>query len=530
MTPPLSLELLRQLSERIEQAMGLYFPPDRFLDLDRKIRAAARELAFLDVEAFANWLLSSPLASDRVRMLAGYLTVGETYFYREPRAWEVLQREILPTLLTSRAGENQRLRLWSAACSTGEEPYTMAMTLAQTIPSLQDWQCLILATDINPNVIHRAKAGVYSAWSFRGIPSELKSRYFCPLEKGQFALHPDIKKMVTFAEANIANPDLIPNSGLMDVIFCRNVLFYFSPERVKRVLERFYDALVDGGWLIVSPVETTYLTDLPFVPVLIDGTTVYRKDALNPRKPMGWSVPTPWFVPLGAEPASPLVETPALPRMVWPPVFAPEELPLPKPVFVAAVSPVAEAAPPPPPVVVEEPEATLSLYEQAQRAYELGKYEYVVATLLPLCRSLDTEARPTADTNQPFTLLARAYANHGQLAEARSWCEKALRVDQFNPSLHYLLATVLLEQERVTEATRALQKAVYADPDFVLAHFALGNLLHQQRRYADANRYLTSALSILRRTPMEDILPESEGLTAGRLTALVNSMLGGNRR
>lgn len=524
MTTHLSPALLRQLSDRIEHAMGLYFPPDRFVDLDRKIRAAARELAFLDIEAFANWLLSSPLASDQVRMLAGFLTIGETYFYREPRAWEALQREILPALLASRVGVNQRLRMWSAACSTGEEAYTMAMVLSQTVPSLQEWQYLILATDINPNVIHRAKTGIYSSWSFRGVSPEVKSRYFRSLAHGQSALHPDIKKMVTFAEANLVSPDPIPNSGLMDVILCRNVLFYFSPERVKRVLERFYETLVDGGWLIVSPVETTYLTDLPFVPVLIDGTTVYRKDVVNPRKSVVWPVSSLVVVPcaLPALPALPLPlvgEIPSFFPTPVPPTIPTDALPLPEPSTAAPV----------PPAVVEEPSSTPSPYEQAQRSYEQGKYEHVITVLLPLCRALEPAACPTEDSNLQRTLLARAYANQGQLAEAQTWCEQALRADQFNPSLHYLLATVLLEQDRITEATRALQKAVYADPDFVLAHFALGNVLHQQQRYADAKRYLTSALTILRRTPMEDILPESEGLTAGRLTTLVNSMLGGNR-
>lgn len=522
MTTHLSPALLRQLSDRIEHAMGLYFPPDRFVDLDRKIRAAARELAFLDIEAFANWLLSSPLASDQVRMLAGFLTIGETYFYREPRAWEVLQREILPALLASRVGVNQRLRMWSAACSTGEEAYTMAMVLSQTVPNLQEWRYLIFATDINPNVIHRAKTGIYSSWSFRGVSPEVKSRYFRPLAHGQSALHPDIKKMVTFAEANLVSPDPIPNSGLMDIILCRNVLFYFSPERVKRVLERFYETLVDGGWLIVSPVETTYLTDLPFVPVLIDGTTVYRKDVVNPRKSVVWPVSSPFVAPPVlpvSQPVPPVGEIPSFFVVPVPPTALNDAPALQEPVALASVSTVVD----------EEPASTLSPYEQARRSYEQGQYEHVITVLLPLCRALDPAARPTEDSNLQRTLLARAYANQGQLAEAQTWCEQALRADQFNPSLHYLLATVLLEQERITEATRALQKAVYADPDFVLAHFALGNLLHQQQRYADAKRYLTSALTILRRTPMEDILPESEGLTAGRLTTLVNSMLGGNR-
>lgn len=520
MTTHLSPELLLQLSERIEVAMGLHFSPDRLQDLDRKIRLAARELAFLDIEAFAHWLLSSPLASDQVRMLAGYLTIGETYFYREPRAWEILQNEILPTLIASRTGNNQRLRFWSAACSTGEEPYTIAMTLTQAaLPNRQDWQCMILATDINPHALRRAQSGIYGSWSFRGTPPEARARYFSPAAKGQFAIRPELKKMVTFAEANLVSSDPILNSGLMDVIFCRNVLFYFAPERVKRVLERFYDTLVDGGWLIVSPVETTYISELPFVPVVIDGTTVYRKDLLRPHVAVSWPTVSQFVQPSAPE---------YVPSLLCSPPVTPPPQPYPTSEDIShsvtdlgsPFTPATDSSPP-----SEEPELTLTPYEQAQALYAQGQYEHVVMTLLPLCSPGDKATRPETTDSQTLMLLARAYANQGRLSDAQAWCEKAIPNDRFNSSLHYLLATILLEQERIPDATRALQKAIYVNPGFVLAHFALGNLLQQQQRHTAAKRYLTSALVILQGTPKDEILPESEGLTAGRLMELINSLL-----
>ncbi len=517
MTTPLSTALLLQLSERIELAMGVYFPTDRLPDLERKIRLAARELAFLDAEAFVRHLLSSPLASEHIRMLAGYLTIGETYFCREPQVWAALRNNILPLLIASRAGHNQSMRFWSAACSTGEEPYTLAMTLTDVLPHRQEWQCLILATDLNPNAIRRARDGVYGSWSFRSIALEAQARFFNPIAHKQFAIHPDLHQMVTFAEANLISTDPIPNSDRMDVIFCRNVLFYFAPERMKYVLQRAYDCLVDGGWLIVSPVEAAYVNEVPFVPVLIDGITVFRKDAsqacVSTSYP-GGAQPMPSSLP--ALPSSYVVSPIAVLPESWSDC---ESIQQPETITTPTLGLVSRELPTPP-----QPLRTLTPYEQAQAEYAHGQYAQVIALLLPYCRS-SAQATPHACESHPLMLLARAYANQGQLTEAREWCEKAIALDRFNTGLHYLLATILLEQDEVAAGIRSLQKAIYVRPDFVLAHFALGNLLYQQHRYHDAKRHLISVLGIVQHTPHDEILPESEGLTVGRLVDLVNAML-----
>ncbi len=515
-------ELLLQISQRIKAAVGLHFPQERLRELDRKIRLAARDLAFLDTVAFAHWILSSPFADDQIRMLAGYLHTEETYFFRDLPVWGILQNTILQPLIASREGTNQRLRLWSAACHTGEEAYSIAITLARAaLPNRQDWKCSILATDMNPDALRCAQLGIYSPWSFRGTSPDIRARYFRPMTNGQFAIRPEIKQMVTFAQANLVSSTPIPNSGLMDVIFCRNALLYFTPERVERVLKRFYDTLSDGGWLIVGPEESTYLTASPFVPVMKQGFTVYRKElrpyresVVFPAAQTGTSSSTPRSLPpLVSPPPDPhpglrLVPSPYVERPT-----TPESVPQ---LHSAATSPTASSPSSSPP---EMP------YEQAYALYEQGQYEQTVNLLLPRCRAGGDPHSPLSIGTQEFSLLTRAYVNQGHYNDAQHWCEQALRHDQSNPSLRYLLATIFLEQERIPDAVQAFHEAISTNPDFALAHFALGNVLQQQHRHDEARHHLANALAILHRTSPDEVMPETSGLTAGRLTKLVEVML-----
>ena len=526
MTTHLPPELLLQVSQRIEAAVGLHFPQERLRELDRKIRLAARELAFLDTVAFAHWILSSPLADDQIRMLAGHLYVEETYFFRDPPVWGILQNTILPPLIASREGTNQRLRLWSAACSTGEEAYSIAITLAQVaLPNQQDWKCSILATDINPDALRCAQLGIYSPWSFRGTSPDIRSRYFRPTSNGQFAIRSEIKKMVTFAQANLVSSTPIPHSGLMDVIFCRNVLFYFTPERVKRVLERFYDTLVDGGWLLVGPEDSTYLMASPFVPVVKQGLTIYRKELLPASR-------SPVVFP-AAQTGIPSATPRSLPPLVLPPPTSSAPYPnlhlAPSPrmedTFTPESSPQFQAPAAPPTASSLHSSQPEILYEQAYALHKQGQYEQVVNLLLPRCRAGEDPHSPITISTHEFSLLARAYVNQGHLTDAQHWCEQALRNDQSDPSLHYLLATIFLEQERIPDAIHAFHGALSANPDFALAHFALGNLLQQQQQHEEARHHLSNALAILQRTSPDVVLPETTGLTAGRLTELIEVML-----
>jgi chemotaxis protein methyltransferase CheR len=164
-------------------------------------------------------------------------------------------------------------------------------------------------------------------------------------------------------------------------------------------------------------------------------------------------------------------------------------------------------------------------YEQAYALYEQGQYEQAVNLLLPRCRAGGDPHSPLPISTQEFSLLTRAYVNQGHYTDAQHWCEQALRNDQSNPSLHYLLATIFLEQKRIPDAIHAFHEAISTNPDFALAHFALGNVLQQQHRHDEARHHLANALAILHRTSPDEVIPETAGLTAGRLTELVEVML-----
>ncbi len=464
---------LSYLSEFVCTRMGLYFPKERFCDLERGINSACTEFGFKDAESCIQWLVSSKLTKEQIEILASYLTVGETYFFRERKSFEALRKYILPELLCSRQGKN--LRIWSAGCSTGEEAYSIAILLSETIPALADWNITLLATDINPRFLQKAIAGIYSERSFRDTEAWVKERYFRKTRKGQFEIIEPLKKMVTFSYHNLAEdayPSLLNNTNAMDIIFCRNVLMYFSQERIKKVVQNLYLCLVEGGWLIVSPVETSSVLFSQFAVTNFPAVTFYKKDSSKE-------------------------------------VLIPKELQQEKravqPAFKKERRKIRE-------IKKREPSDG---YEGALALYEQGRYAQVIEAAVKLA---------SHDGTKTLALLARAYANHGEIVEAQKWCEKAIASDRLNPCSHYLHAMILQEQGQVEKAVRSLEQALYLDQDFVLAHFVLGNLKRQLGKSRESEKHFNNALMLLRKFRQDEIIPESEGITAGRLSEIIISL------
>src|SRR5713226_6708028 len=194
MITSISALLLSQLSEFVAAQMGLHFPRERWRDLERGIGSAAREFDFKDAQECLQWLISSPLTRSQIGILARHLTVGETYFFREKRSFEVLEEHVLPELFRARGDADLRLRVWSAGCCTGEEPYSIAMLLDRLIPNPEKWSVTILATDINPRFLRKAAEGVYREWSFRDTPAWVRGRYFKRRSDGRFEIKPHLRK------------------------------------------------------------------------------------------------------------------------------------------------------------------------------------------------------------------------------------------------------------------------------------------------------------------------------------------------
>jgi chemotaxis protein methyltransferase CheR len=461
-----------RVSEYVAGRLGLHFPPERTSDLRRGLSEAARELALADDEACARQLLEGRFDDAQLRNVASHLTIGETYFWRGSETFEALAGHVLPALARARTGQDRRLRVWSAACCTGEEAYSLAILLRQALPDFEDWHLSILATDLNPRFLRKAAEATYGAWSFRDTPPGFRERYFRRDAQGRFVLAPEIRRMVTCAPLNLAEdvyPSLATGTNAMDLILCRNVLMYFTPEQARRVAANLHRALRPDGWLVVAPCEVSQTLFPQFTPVVHDGAILYRRspDTSARRTPStGHAGAADGLASAGPSARTARTAAPPRPAMAKP---AHHDAPPPR----AAASAAAAEAPP-----------------AARCARE-----------------------------------AKAAADQGRLSDALEWCDRWTHADKLDADAHYLRAIVLIELGRSDEARTALQRSAFLQPESPMASFALGNLERGLGHVWIAGRHFRNTLEMLDRCAATDELPHSEGITAGQLAVLVHDLL-----
>jgi len=441
-----SKQLLSQLSSRIAAEIGLSIPEDRWSRLSKAILAAAQRSERSDPEAWIQNLLTSPWKSSDLDLLVAHLTVGETYFFRDPHSFDILETRLLPELIRSRQGRDQRLRIWIAGCCTGEEAYSTAIVLSRLIANQKVWDITILATDINRQFLQTASAGVYGRWSFRRSPAWVKDKYFKQRKDGKLEIVPHIKHMVTFACLNLAAdvyPSFLNNTTGMDLILCRNILMYFTPDCAGRVVANLHRSLTEGGWLMVSP------TEISCMPKSLFGTVDFKSGIFQKVK----------------------IST------------------------VAAVD-----------------DSRFSVDSTTGGPRSASAIARSIRNRPPLQQG---PADPVAQTKR--------FADDGRLDEAFAWCANAIASDRLNPGLQYLRATILQEAGRIEDAVISLERVLYLDPDFVLAHFSLGNLERDHGRPGESQKHFANALELLCGYRQDDVLPESGGLTAGALAAMIGA-------
>ena len=267
--------------------MGLHFPISKPDELERKVASVAKAFGYENAELCIKWLLSEKLTKDQMMALTDNLTTGETYFFRDKKNYDILEKNIIPELLSARSGSDQRFRIWSAGCCTGEEPYSIAISLCRTIPDLKNWNITLLASDINQRFLNRGKEGVYTEWSFRNVNPQLKKRYFKTKKETEYEILSSIKNMVTFSCLNLTEdnyPSLDNNTTAMDIIFCRNVLMYFPPKVREQVVHKLYLSLADGGWLITAPCEVSNALFSKFTLVSYSGSIFFKKAKAGQKK------------------------------------------------------------------------------------------------------------------------------------------------------------------------------------------------------------------------------------------------------
>jgi len=281
-------------ARRVEAATGLTFAGPRRRQFDAALERMAAALGLPGAAACASWLLAGPWDDARSALCARFLTVGETYFLREPRAFDLVCDQAGALLAR---GAARPLRIWSAACCTGEEPYSIALALRRGVPQLPPGRVDILATDLNDAFLDVARAGIYRRSSFRRTDPAGLAPFVKPLGDGRYEVDASLRAQVRFANLNLAE-GTYPSA--MDVIFCRNVLMYFAPEQAMRVVARLRASLVEGGWLVVNASEASTRLFRGFTPVYLEDAVFFRKDAPPAPAPVVAAVAPVMPVPVQA--------------------------------------------------------------------------------------------------------------------------------------------------------------------------------------------------------------------------------------
>ena len=473
----------------VQDRIGLDVTEDRRPMLARALSEEMETSGCATLDDLHRLLQSSSNTSPVWDRLVSALTIGETYFFRNTGHYDALAKEILPSLIADREHSSRRIRIWSAGCATGEEPYSIAIMLNELIPNRESWNISILATDINRDELRRAREGVYSAWSFRGVERRVQETYFQLNGQKQFALSEKIKRMVTFEYLNLVGdpyPSLANNTNAMDIVLCRNVTIYFNSQVTRQVLSNFHACLTDGGWLIPGASEPNMLFYEEFEPRNFPSAVIYQK----PAKPKAKPPVTFTFLPTPAATATPI----------------PAMHPIKKPTPIPAKFPEVKASQP------------RDAYAEAVELLRTDKADQALA-------KLHEKLEQNPNFIPAYYTLGKIYANKGNLEEAQTWCERAIQKDKLHPEPYYTLSLVYQQIGMIELAMEALKKTIYLDRNFVLAHYNLAQIYHHQNEISSARKSLLNVQTLLEGQPRDGLVAEGDGLVVGRLKELVEEQL-----
>lgn len=448
----LSSEVRAHARDLIARRLGLDFPERRDDELERRLLRACKSAGAADAARYVALLEPLPESSREWKQLASYLTVGETYFFRDRACFDALEHGVIPALIERRRREGtRRLRLWSAGCATGEEPYSLAMLLDGLLPDRAEWSVTILATDLDPVALTMARRAVYRDWSLRGTSESLRRRFFVQTQAG-FELAPAIRRTVTFAPLNLAEdlyPSLVTNTSAMDVVLCRNVVMYFTEDARRATVDRLWRALVPGGWLVLAPAEAS--SDLlgRMEAVSFPGAMLFRNAPdSRPRHPARTQpgARSPMCMPDRRRPSG-------------------------------AARPTQQAG---------RPRETASLRERAQA--EAGRGNLEQAT--DLCRAALAEDRLDPEAH---LLLAAIWQERGEIVAALEALRSAIYVSSDSAAAHFLLGSLLLRQGETGKGRRSMETVVTllgsAPPDDLVVGaegLTAGRLLETARAHLEA--------------------------------------------
>lgn len=486
---------LERFRSAITEQIGLQFEDAKLGFLDDVLQGRVARFA-CSRTSYLSTLEDAPPAGE-LSALAQHLTVGETYFFRHNDQFAALAEIVLPERMRARA-TRQTLRLLSAGCASGEEPYSLAIVAQQTI-SDPSWSVQIRAIDINPVALKKAAHGRYSNWALREAPPDLKHKWF-RAERRELVIDDRVRNAVQFEQGNLAGDDpALWQPATYDVIFCRNVLMYFAPEQMRAAIARMALSLAPGGYLFLGHAETLRGISDDFELCHSHNTFYYRR-----KEPLQGLERRPDCIVLPTIARTTPAELPAAPSTAW-------------------VDAIRQAS-----------ERVRMLVSSAHSKEVSPRHTngWQLARALDLLRNerfdeaLDHVRKgPPQTEDDPDVLLVKAVllVQNGQLTAAEETCRRLLLRDGLNAGAHYVLA---LCSEHAGQPARAIEHdrlAAHLDPAFAMPRLHGGLLARQAGDRDGARRELGQALLLFKREDVSRLLLFGGGFSRDALISLCRS-------
>lgn len=508
--------VLDKLKAAIAERFGIYVRPQDDAPFSKKIHSRVQTLKIPTYESYCEFLNGSTEQSESEwRELIRQITISETYFMRDKGHINLLQNNILPELIQSQQN-TKTLRIWSAGCSTGEEAYSLAILLHELIPDIQNWRLRIIGSDLNSEVVQKARQAVYSDWSLRSLTDKQKKLYFTQ-QGALWRLQDHICKMVSFYSNNLVD-DAFAQYGSdfynFDLILCRNVFIYFAPKAIEKVLHRFHTALKSNSYLITGHMELHGQNLNGFKVKVFPDAVVYQKTD-------------------GSDRASAFAKNNLSAKSEYPQISYSQTNP---PSFLTpTVSEIYGSANASTNTGSNSTSNTGSTGSNTWEAYSHASqhlansashlsseiktdWDRLAAAESSMARADYREALRYIEQIQEkrlhflkiHQLSALAHANLGELKPAYQHCEEVMKLEPNSPKIYYLMAHIADEMGKYDEVKQLLKKAIYLDLYFVAAYLALGDIYGRESDRDRALKMYRSTIDILKALPNNEIVPETD--------------------
>ncbi|MEG5159198.1 CheR family methyltransferase [Microcoleus sp. AT3-A2] len=520
--------------------------------LSHKIMIRMREKKIAEPEQYYKLLTAKTFESkNEWAKLVLLLTTTESYFMRDKGQFALLNRVIFPELIEQKRnlhktlGMQPTLRIWSAGCSTGEEPYSLAIVLKQLIPDWNQWKILILGTDINEKVIKKAPQGIYSHWSFRLVEPQIQKQYFHQ-RQNDWEINLELRESVNFSCVNLITddfPNIYQNLYNIDLILCRNVFVYFEHKYISLVLKKFSKTLRPEGYLMTGHAEVYGQIMNEFEPKVFPESVVYQHREAVPEEncqiesrfaTVGEANSAfrefPKADNMGDDSGELLTGETMPPRFTtnsnFPEIEMPPVLKISNPLGNMLPSRYLEDGLPNNAVSVTEkiiaentqnPTPQMLILE----AKKLFKNQDYAEAINKAQEAIDLQGH----NFDAYFLIAQVQANAGNYSQAIEYCNRARKVEPGSVYTDYLQAQIAEEQGQLEIAKKLLKRTIYMCPFFVSAYIELGNIYNKEGQVKRAIKMYNSSCEILEGLPPNTPIDSQGKMTASQVLMNVKKKL-----